>query len=148
MGSSGNPLTMPHSVHEYLALMNTALSTWQDYFVPFMTIGYVCPLSQVLKSGCCQVGANSGHIRFECRSCKGTGCCEVYEHCVSCCMHPNKVSGYYGCGAILATVICSIISCHCCTEYCPRTLNPSIHYTPLSKTSLSCVCRNVEHHHR
>jgi len=29
--------------------------------------------------------------RFQCKSCSGNGCCEVYEHCVSCCLHPDKV---------------------------------------------------------
>ncbi|RZF39853.1 hypothetical protein LSTR_LSTR000501 [Laodelphax striatellus] len=28
--------------------------------------------------------------RYSCKTCKENGCCTVYEHCVSCCLHPDK----------------------------------------------------------
>ena len=49
-------------------------------------VGFVCQLPEVQSSGCCQ-----GSRRYECSSCQDTGCCAVYEHCVSCCLHPDKV---------------------------------------------------------
>lgn len=63
----------------------------------------------MLKSGCCQVESRTTHDqRFECGSCNGNGCCEVYEHCVSCCMHPNKVS--VGDNYLVQPLICHLIS--------------------------------------
>ena len=53
--------------------------------------GYICSLSDVLSSGCCN---NKPDIstRYDCSGCLDNGCCAVYEHCVSCCLHPDKVS--------------------------------------------------------
>ena len=51
--------------------------------------GYICSLSNVLPSGCCRADA-SGSNRYDCTGCLDNGCCSVYEHCVSCCLHPDK----------------------------------------------------------
>ncbi|XP_064392138.1 SREBP regulating gene protein-like [Halichondria panicea] len=48
-------------------------------------LGYVCSPGNVESSGCCK----DRSLRFECSRCK-SDCCSVYEHCVSCCLHPDK----------------------------------------------------------
>ncbi len=48
--------------------------------------GYVCSPGNVELSGCCKHSSS----RFECGSCKDSDCCSLYEHCVSCCLHPDK----------------------------------------------------------
>lgn len=51
--------------------------------------GYVCQWQDMLPSGCCDPTAvNSRH--YTCRGCSNNHCCAVYEHCVSCCLHPEK----------------------------------------------------------
>ena len=56
-------------------------------------LGYVCPLSWVLPTGCCNI---DHAVRFDCRSClQTTDCCAIYEHCVSCCLRPDKVQYIY-----------------------------------------------------
>ncbi len=61
------------------------------YVSVFVSLGYVCSLQSVLHSGCCPV-LESVSRRFVCAGCVGVaGCCSVYEHCVSCCLHPDKV---------------------------------------------------------
>ncbi|XP_004210848.2 SREBP regulating gene protein isoform X1 [Hydra vulgaris] len=49
--------------------------------------GQVCMINNVLKNGCCNFHANST-VRYNCNSCHTNRCCEVYEHCVSCCLQP------------------------------------------------------------
>jgi len=49
--------------------------------------GYVCPRRDVSSRGCCD--ESSG--QFNCSSCKANACCMVYEHCVACCLTPDKV---------------------------------------------------------
>jgi len=49
--------------------------------------GFVCARESVGVSGCC---VNSTQ-RYVCQSCQHNGCCAVYEHCVSCCLHPDKL---------------------------------------------------------
>ena len=52
--------------------------------------GYVCERKEVKVGGCCDVDAASTQ-RYMCSSCQNNGCCTTYEHCVSCCMQPEKV---------------------------------------------------------
>lgn len=53
--------------------------------------GYVCQRLNVLPSGCCNTQSPST-IRYQCKSCHNNHCCSVYEHCISCCLHPGKVA--------------------------------------------------------
>lgn len=56
-------------------------------FLVFLSpVGYVCSPGSVGLSGCCR----NTSPRFECSSCKNSDCCSLYEHCVSCCLHPDK----------------------------------------------------------
>lgn len=51
--------------------------------------GFVCQWHDVLPSGCCDPSAmNTRH--YTCRGCSSNHCCAIYEHCVSCCLHPDK----------------------------------------------------------
>lgn len=51
--------------------------------------GYVCLRGNVLPSGCCD--ANSLRTRrYCCDTCRAGGCCTIYEHCISCCLQPDK----------------------------------------------------------
>lgn len=62
-------------------------------------VGYVCPYASVMPSSCC----DPDHaVRFECNSCLEHGCCAVYEHCVSCCLHPQKVFTHFYCVNFIA----------------------------------------------
>ncbi|KAL0272630.1 UNVERIFIED_CONTAM: hypothetical protein PYX00_005525 [Menopon gallinae] len=51
--------------------------------------GYICSRSDVLPSGCCNTESENTR-RFACDTCKSTGCCSIYEYCISCCLHPDK----------------------------------------------------------
>lgn len=50
--------------------------------------GFVCNRADLMANGCCKIERKS--IQYSCESCIDDGCCAVYEHCVSCCLHPNK----------------------------------------------------------
>lgn len=50
-------------------------------------LGYICPLTWKQVTGCCD---NEHSKRFDCNGCMDNSCCAVYEHCVSCCLHPDK----------------------------------------------------------
>ncbi|XP_037093155.1 SREBP regulating gene protein-like [Pollicipes pollicipes] len=51
--------------------------------------GHVCERQHLETTGCCDQEAASTR-RFLCESCSQEGCCSVYEHCISCCLHPDK----------------------------------------------------------
>ncbi|XP_065579863.1 SREBP regulating gene protein-like isoform X1 [Artemia franciscana] len=48
--------------------------------------GFVCPRSEMLVNGCCQLASK----KYSCDSCTTNGCCSIYEMCVSCCLRPDK----------------------------------------------------------
>lgn len=48
--------------------------------------GYICERIDLMANNCC--GATKK--RFICDTCNIDGCCMLYEHCVSCCLNPNK----------------------------------------------------------
>ena len=52
-------------------------------------LGYVCRHIDVKPNGCCNPNRHSTQ-RFACTGCQDTGCCGLYEHCISCCLHPDK----------------------------------------------------------
>ena len=52
--------------------------------------GYVCDRRSLKNSGCCDSDTSQ---RYSCSDCHSTtGCCKVYETCISCCMDPKHVS--------------------------------------------------------
>ncbi|CAH1801457.1 unnamed protein product [Owenia fusiformis] len=51
--------------------------------------GYVCNREEVDSEGCCRTTIPSTK-RYTCDSCTNTGCCSIYEHCISCCLQPDK----------------------------------------------------------
>ncbi|XP_059618792.1 SREBP regulating gene protein [Phlebotomus argentipes] len=51
--------------------------------------GFVCSRFDLLPSGCCNVETPST-THYSCETCTDTGCCSIYEYCVSCCLHPDK----------------------------------------------------------
>lgn len=52
--------------------------------------GYVCLRDNiVVETGCCDVGLESTK-QYACGTCNDLMCCAIYEHCVSCCLHPQK----------------------------------------------------------
>ncbi|OON14988.1 hypothetical protein X801_09215, partial [Opisthorchis viverrini] len=62
--------------------------------------GSYCPRTVLLNSGCCPTPVASDHAdtavivrRFVCDSCNQAreNCCQIYEHCVSCCMNRQHV---------------------------------------------------------
>ena len=58
-------------------------------------LGYICKRENVKGNGCCKVnvGENIETQRYSCNKChNASGCCSVYENCISCCMHPLNVS--------------------------------------------------------
>lgn len=48
--------------------------------------GYICERNDLLANNCC----NTTEKRYICDTCNADGCCVLYEHCVSCCLDPNK----------------------------------------------------------
>lgn len=58
--------------------------------------GYLCDRFDLQSNGCCSVAAKSTK-RYTCDSCNESGCCSSYEACVSCCLHPQKVSQHLVC---------------------------------------------------
>ena len=51
--------------------------------------GYVCERPDLLTGGCCNPqGLTTQH--YICESCLDNNCCSVYEHCISCCLQPDK----------------------------------------------------------
>ena len=58
--------------------------------------GYVCRREELSSNQCCD--AKHGLVtRYVCESCLPNGCCSIYEHCVSCCLRPDKVCADVGC---------------------------------------------------
>ncbi|XP_065344898.1 SREBP regulating gene protein isoform X1 [Cloeon dipterum] len=51
--------------------------------------GYICLRENVLLSGCCDTNLETTK-RYSCETCKENHCCSIYEHCISCCLHPDK----------------------------------------------------------
>lgn len=51
--------------------------------------GYACHRTDLQRNGCCDRNADSSK-RYQCETCSDSGCCAIYEYCVSCCLHPNK----------------------------------------------------------
>ena len=54
--------------------------------------GYICSRIDLTETGCCRIESGK-HRQYDCKKCDESHCCSVYEHCVSCCLHPDKVSG-------------------------------------------------------
>lgn len=54
--------------------------------------GYTCRIEDVDHvTRCCSTQPKPSTTRYSCKSCdKKFGCCSVYEHCVSCCMAPER----------------------------------------------------------
>lgn len=53
--------------------------------------GFVCNRPDLLFTGCCDVETNSAKL-YSCDTCNDHGCCTIYEHCISCCLNPDKVT--------------------------------------------------------
>lgn len=51
--------------------------------------GYVCDRKDLSIRGCCNPQGSSTKHYF-CETCIDNDCCNVYEHCVSCCLQPEK----------------------------------------------------------
>ena len=88
--------TIPYQVLTHAQLYFTIILGWVLHQQNFQRskflslIGYVCTLSDVLTNGCCNQNGNSTH-RFHCLTCRENRCCQVFEHCISCCLQPHKV---------------------------------------------------------
>lgn len=57
----------------------------------FLGAGFVCPRHEIRANGCCNDGISSV-IQYSCETCESNNCCAIYEYCISCCLHPDKVS--------------------------------------------------------
>ena len=53
--------------------------------------GYICDRFDLQVNGCCKIDSPTTK-RYKCDTCSPSGCCSLYEQCVSCCLHPQKVS--------------------------------------------------------
>ncbi|ESP04136.1 hypothetical protein LOTGIDRAFT_136810 [Lottia gigantea] len=51
--------------------------------------GYCCHRRHLDSNRCCD-NKESSAVRYNCESCHNNGCCIIYEHCVSCCLQPDK----------------------------------------------------------
>lgn len=52
--------------------------------------GLVCQRSDLQSTGCCDFDAVNSKLH-SCETCNLSGCCTIYEYCVSCCLNPDKV---------------------------------------------------------
>ena len=75
-------------IHTYIHRYNLYICKHTYIYTCVHTIGYICPLTWKQVTGCCD---NEHSKRFDCSGCMDNSCCAVYEHCVSCCLHPDKV---------------------------------------------------------
>lgn len=48
--------------------------------------GYLCSRRDLQANGCCSATSK----QYSCETCLTNDCCAIYEHCISCCMHPQK----------------------------------------------------------
>ena len=92
--------------------------------LPPILSGYLCRWPDLLPSGCCTV---QNSRRYECASCLTGGCCVHYEHCVSCCLHPDKVYTPY-----------------CSYYYCSSAPLSFLWYTPQQPLLRSILSRSTE----
>ncbi|KAJ6638689.1 Scoloptoxin SSD14, partial [Pseudolycoriella hygida] len=53
--------------------------------------GFVCQRTDLQSTGCCDVDAVNSKF-YSCDTCNLSGCCTIYEYCVSCCLNPDKKS--------------------------------------------------------
>ena len=54
--------------------------------------GFLCLRDDLKNTGCCNIQAENTHIYY-CETCDDVSkCCDVYEHCVSCCLNPDNVN--------------------------------------------------------
>lgn len=51
--------------------------------------GFVCPRHEILYNGCCNDNLSTV-MQYSCETCNKNNCCAIYEHCISCCLHPDK----------------------------------------------------------
>ena len=58
-----------------------------------ISTGYVCEREDINVGGCCDTKSTKT-THYNCSSCKTNGCCILYEHCVACCLQPEKVCKY------------------------------------------------------
>lgn len=58
--------------------------------------GFVCHRVDQLGTGCCNKESETTQ-KYACDTCNKHGCCAIYEYCVSCCLHPDKVLNYHIC---------------------------------------------------
>ena len=58
-------------------------------FIIFILLGFVCSIDNVSLGGCCHISVQTR--QYICDTCLTSGCCGIYEHCVSCCLQPEKV---------------------------------------------------------
>ena len=79
------------------------------YTVNIFLTGYVCSRTDILSSGCCNTDSETTK-RYSCETCKENGCCSIYEYCISCCLHPDKVSmqkHYCNCRHQYSLLVCN-----------------------------------------
>lgn len=108
----------------------------------FVVLGYVCPRQDIMRNGCCNDGS-LGIIQYSCETCEGNNCCAIYENCVSCCLHPDKVCGW------VVDIGCDFLRIFCCCRricwklFWVKLLSRIMWYLLLLLITLSCVWLNV-----
>ncbi|XP_065903296.1 SREBP regulating gene protein-like [Dysidea avara] len=114
-------------------------------------LGFVCSLAHLWSSGCCD-SSSPNTKRFDCSNCLPIGCCSLYEHCVSCCLHPKKKLTL---GSILKKLVLSESSVHLiymslrdqfefCLTKC-RTSSESVQHENSYKSPDYKYCFGIEH---
>eukprot|EP00118_Oscarella_pearsei_P010594 m.65954 g.65954 ORF g.65954 m.65954 type:complete len:197 (+) comp35349_c0_seq4:162-752(+) len=78
-----------HSLVNLSSVLTTCRNSVQGRHLITDELGYACKYRDVKPNGCCNVNRFSTQ-RFTCSDCLDNGCCRVYEHCISCCLHPDK----------------------------------------------------------
>jgi len=108
--------------------------------------GHVCERQHLETSGCCAPEAASTR-RYLCESCSEKGCCGVYEHCISCCLQPDKkpllhnLLGGNAAGRISMRLLFASVSDHfeLCLTKC-RTSSDSVRHQNVYRNARMKYC--------
>lgn len=108
-------------------------------------LGYVCPRSEILSSGCCNSEIQNV-FQYTCETCNVNQCCSIYEYCISCCLHPDKVCITYFSNIVTK----NWLNCRkmCWKQYWKKPLNKIMCCMPLFLITLSFAWPNAELIHK
>lgn len=100
---------LTHNINNATVIMMKCRNSIQGKTLIVDDEGYVCARKRLTKTGCCALnhgvdgGADAAALsQYDCQSCNlDTGCCAIYEYCVSCCLNPERVIYFVICDTLM-----------------------------------------------